>query len=215
MFKRYLRAMLLPIVLGSPFGQALTQVVSVPVSMNAVTFALWPLGHPSHPPIAFDGLVLNGKNLGFDQPLLLPTDWPAQLSIRLRNVSMKPITYVRLMLSFPETAPGNTPPYPFGVQVHLGNQVPVHGVNRKGESFTRQQVTPLIWEPNAEVEIPLTEVAGTLATAERLHETITRIEVTVFGLQFQDLSMWNGEYWSCQQDGSHCVAARFSDYVQE
>jgi hypothetical protein len=215
MFYRYLSALLLFAHIGTLYDHAIAQAAPAPGSQTAVTFALWPLGHPPHSPVAFEGLVLGGKRLGFDQALTLPLDWPAQLAVRLRNVSTKPITYVRLNLSFPETASGNTPPYPFGVQVHLGNQIPVHGVNQKGESFTRQQVAPLLWEPNAEVEIPLSDVAGTLAAAARLHETVTRVEVILFGLQFQDVSMWDGSYWSCQQDGSHCVATNFSDFVRE
>jgi hypothetical protein len=214
MFRRYFGFVLLVACGWTDLNCAVGQATPAANSDAAVTFALWPHGQPSHSPVEVEGLVLDGKALNFDEPLTLPSGWPAHLSVRLRNVSTESITYIRVNLSFPESGAANTPPYAFGYQVHLGNLIPAQALNQRSELVTRQQVVPLTWLPNAEVTIPLLEVATTLAAAERLHQPITRVEVAGIVVQFKDVSTWNGSYFHCQQDGSHCVKASDDEFTR-
>jgi hypothetical protein len=190
---------------------AAAQTTPAANSNAAVTFALFPLGRPAHLPIEIEGLVLDGKLLNFDEPLLLPPDWPAHLSIRLRNVSSQPITYIMLDLSFPESGAANRPPY--GAQVHLGNLIPARTRNQFGDQVTRQQVDPLTWLQKDEVTISLRTISGTLAAAERLHQPISRILVSGPIVQFQNVSLWNTSYYHCEPDGSHCVNASYEEFL--
>ena len=189
---------------------AKAQVAPASNSNAALTFVRYPLGRPAHTPIEIEELVLDGKALNFNEPLSLPPGWPAHLGIRLRNISSQPITYVMLHLSFPESGTANTPPY--GDQVHLGNFIPAQAKNQFGKRVIRPQIDPLLWLPNDEVTIPLA-IAGTFAAAERLHQPISRILVFPSIVQFHDVSQWNGEYYHCEPDGSHCINASYSEFL--
>lgn len=180
-------------------------------SNGALTFALYPLGLPAHSPVELEGLVLDGKFLNFNEPLPLPSDWPAHLSIRLRNISSQPITYIMLNLSFPQSGAANTPP--FGYQAHLGILIPAQARNQFGEQVTRHQVDPLVLLPNTEVTIPLLTISDTLAAAQRLHQPISRVSVFPPRVQFQDVSLWDGSYHRCEPDGSHCVDASYDGFL--
>ena len=119
---------------------AAAQAIPSANSNAATTFALSPLVQPSHEPVEIEGLVLDGRLLHLGEPLPLPPDWPAHLSIRLRNVSSRPITYVLLDFNFPESGTASTSP--FGYQVHLGNLIPAQAKNQLGEMVTREQFAP-------------------------------------------------------------------------
>lgn len=189
---------------GSLVGQS-------PSADSSITFTHSPGVQLSHEPVKLEGLVWDGRPLPLESSLRLSADWPSHLSIRLRNVSLRPITYIMLNLSFPESETTSTPP--FGHQVHLGNLVPVRAKTRSGELVNREQLTSLDWLPGTEVTIPLLTISDTLAAADRVHKPITRIVVYPPRVQFQDVSLWDGSYHHCQSDGSHCVDASYSDFL--
>ena len=216
MFRRHLGFALIVASAWTNTNRCVLAQATPPANSKAtVTFALFPLGLHAHLPVEVEGLVLDDDPVQFDEPLSLPANWPAHLRLRLRNVSAKPITYVMFNFSFPESGPGNDPPYPFGNQIHLGNLIPAKVTNQRGEWVTRKQVSPLTWLPDTEITLPLMELTDTLAAAEHVHQPISRVEVNSFNAQFNDVSRYNGsEYYHCQQDGSHCVEASFRDFVQ-
>lgn len=135
-------------------------------------------------PIEIISLESSGKRLKLDEKFIQEEDWLKDFTIEFKNISGKPITYVSVVIGFPETdSTGSRMVYFLK-----------YGVN----PLIRTNITdkPGLLPPNATTELKLsaekyTNLKNFLATRQHLLKDLTEAHLTIMAVYFDDETHWS------------------------
>ncbi|MGA9995104.1 MAG: hypothetical protein WBP93_06810 [Pyrinomonadaceae bacterium] len=134
-------------------------------------------------PVQILNTNLLGKSFKLGEKIDGDDDWLKSLSLKVKNVSNKPITYIGMYYTFPETkASGNMMVFPVR-----------YGQNKRIAIVTDE---PKLLMPGDAVDMALSaaQYAKLKSFIERRHQLINihKIKVELVEIHFEDGTVWNG-----------------------
>lgn len=136
-------------------------------------------------PIEFIELKSNGKKFKLDEKLTQEDDWLKDFTINFKNISDKPITYVSIIVNFPETRSNGLPMshiIKFGVHPDLPNKN-----NDELKMVAPNEIAQINLSPER-YDI----LKAFLATRHHLLKDLTEANITIQSVFFTDGTNWFG-----------------------
>jgi hypothetical protein len=136
-------------------------------------------------PIEFIELKSNGKKFKLNEKLTQEDDWLKDFTINFKNISDKPITYVSIIINFPETRSNGLPMsyiIKFGVHPDFPNKN-----NDELKMVAPNEIAQISLSPER-----YEKVKAFLATRHHLLRDLTEANVTIQTIFFADGANWFG-----------------------
>lgn len=135
-------------------------------------------------PVEFVDLKSNGKKFKLDEKSTQEEEWLKDFTIDFKNISGKPITYVSMTITFPETrSTGNTMTYfiNYGVLPNTPN---------------KNNDQPKLLAPNKIAQVALSperygKLKNFLATRNHALTDLTEARLRIMSVYFEDGTRWN------------------------
>lgn len=134
-------------------------------------------------PIEFVELNSNGKKFKLDEKSSQETEWLKNFTINFKNISDKPITYVNIAITFPETRASGLPMVYF-IKYGVSPDVP---------NYSNDE--PKLLLPNETAQISLSaerynKLTNFLATRHHALTGLTEAHLTIQSVFFNDGTNW-------------------------
>lgn len=139
-------------------------------------------------PIEFLKLESDGKTVKPDEKFIQEDDWLKDFTIKFKNTSGKPITFVSMVLLFPETGPNGSPlSYPLN-----------YGIHPRSKVVSNEKLRLLAPNDTAEVKISAENFKAlkNFLSSRSLLSDLTEVNFRVTSVHFEDGTHWaGGTYW--------------------
>lgn len=148
-------------------------------------------------PIEFLNLESNGKAVNANEKFIQEDDWLKDFTIKFKNVSGKSITYVSIVISFPETGP-NGLPMAYFLKYGVLPIPDKNGVLPPSKTFDKEKTRLLA--PNDTAEIVLSQenfkALKQFLLSRNLLSDLTEVNFRIMSVQFEDGTHYvGGTYW--------------------